>query len=640
MKKLLKRVRGLFSRGKLETEMAEEMRLHLERRVEENIASGMTPEEARYAALRKFGGVEQAKEVAREQRGFAWLEQAGQDVRFGLRGLAKAPGFAVVVILTLALGIGATTAIFTLLNALMLRALPVAEPGRLVQVQSLNGDESFSYVTFQRFRDQARTLAGIAILQRGFDKRGMIASGMGGTEAESVNAQAVSGSTFGVLGVPAALGRPLTVEDDAPGKAQPVAVLSHAYWQRRFGGDAGVLGKTVQIDGVLLTIVGVMREGFAGFHVGVPVDLWWPMELYPELEKNPNASGRLASEGWEWALLVGRLKPAVTREQAAAELQTIFFRQRSDHARRATKFTEKERADFLARTIELVPAGNGFAALRKRLMQPLAVLSWIVGLVLLIACANVAGLLLARGAARERELAVRAALGAGRGRIARQLITESLLLAVLGGGAGLVVAQWGTAFLKRYLLDHPHGMLDLSPDLRMLGFAGGMSVLTGVVFGLVPALRLSRGALHVSTKAAAGGRSRLNQALVVTQIALSVAILALAGLFVRSLQKLKAVDLGFRPEKVVRFVLEFGRGYDAQQRGDVHRRVLEAVEALPQVRSATVSGAGLFGGDGFGIRFGVEGYVPKPGEDLRALVVVAGPAFFETLGIPLRVGRG
>ncbi len=638
--KTFRKLLTVFRRKKIDADMTEEMRLHLEQRERENLANGMSPDEARYAAYRKFGGVEQAKERAREQRAGLWFEQVGQDVRHAARALRKNPGFATVVIVTLALGIGANTAIFSVVNALMLRALPVADPGRLVQFQSVNGDESFSYPTFQRLRSETRTMTGIAMLQRTPDKRAAIATGFGSRDAEPALTQAVSGSLFGVLGVSAALGRTLSAEDDGASQPSAVTVLSHAYWQRRYGGSPAVLGKAIEVDGVMLTIVGVMAEGFTGFRVGVQPDLWWPMELFPQFERNPEAKNRLTERTREWGLIIGRLGADLSRAQAAAELQTLFYRERSDIVARATDWTEAQRRNFLARTLELVPGGNGFTPLRENLVRPLTILGVIVGLVLLVACANVAGLLLARGATRQRELAVRAALGAGRGRIVQQLVTESLLLASLGGAAGFVVAQAGTALLGRYLLSL-NGALDLSPDGRMLGFAVAVSVLTGGLFGVVPALRLSRGALQVTAKAAvAGGRSRLNQALVVAQIALSVALLATAGLFVRSLQNLRTTDLGFRPENVVRFALEFGRDTSAQKRAEVHRRVMDAVAALPTVRSATVSGAGLFGGDGFVERFGVEGHIAEPGDDLRALVVVAGPRFFETLGIPLRVGRG
>ena len=363
------------------------------------------------------------------------------------------------------------------------------------------------------------------------------------------------------------------------------------------------------------------------------------MHAFPQVENDARSLERLRDEGWEWALILGRLAAGVTREQAGAELQTIFQRQRVTFAAERPKWTDKQRRDYLARTIELRPGGSGYTSLRQHLARPLSILAIIVGLVLLIACANLAGLLLARGAVRQRELAVRVALGAGRGRLVRQLLTESLLLAFVGGLGGVLLAHWGTAFLAGYLPQR-NATLDLRPDGIVLLFAFALSALAGVLFGLLPALRMGETALMAASKTLpTGTRSRLKPALVVAQIALSVALLAGAGLFVRSLQKLKSVDLGFRPENLVGFRLEFSRNHNARQRADVHKRLLDSLSALPEVRSATVTGAGLFSGDGFGIRVGPEGYTPQEDEDMRALVVVAGPRFFSTFSIPLRAGR-
>ena len=639
MKKLMSLLDALFRRRKLDAEMSEEMRLHVEQRTHENLAAGMSPDDARYAALRKFGGVEQAKEIARDGRGWRWLEQALQDLRYAARQLCRAPGFALVAVLTLALGIGATTAIFSLLNALLLRPLPVARPEQLVFLRVAGNDESFSYPAFERFRDQTQTLAAVAAVQHGADKRRMIATGFGATDVEPVRVQGVSGNYFGLLGVPAVLGRPLLPDDDRADAPQAVVVLSHAFWQRRFAGDTDVIGRRIQMDHAALTIVGVAPPGFNGFELGVAPDFWLPVAMLAQAEPESQSPQRLKDEGWSWSLVVGRLRDGVSRAEAQAEIQTIYQRQLMAFAEaRAARWTEKQRSNYVKQVIEVVPGGAGFSPLQRQFERPLSVVSVLVGCVLLIACANVAGLLLARGSARQREFAVRAALGAGRGRLARQLVTESLLLAVCGGAAGVALAFAGTCFLSR-TLPAATRLIGVDPDGRVLGFALGLSLLTGVLFGLAPALRLSRAAGGVTAKASTGGRSRLNQALVVAQIALSVLLLAGAGLFVRTLQKLKAADLGFAPERVVRFTLEFDRDYNAAARAAVHRRVLEALEALPAVRRATVSGAGVLSGDGFGMRLGIDGYTPQPDEQIRAVIVVAGPRFFETLGIPLRQGR-
>jgi hypothetical protein len=365
--KLLKKIKALFRRPQLDADMSEEMRLHLEQLTEENVAAGMASADARYAALRKFGGVEQAKERCREQRGGLWLEQTLRDARHAARQLRRSPGFTLVAVLTLGLGIGAATALFSLLNALLLRPLPVAAPARLVLVRSANGDESFSYPVYERFRDEAKTVTGLASSQRGADRRKLIATGFGATEAESIRTQAVSGNFFSVMGANAQLGRALLPDDDRAGAPQAAVVLSDAFWRRRFAGEADVLGKKVEIDGVGFTIVGVMPPGFFGFQLGVEPDAWWPTQMFPQMEINlAMKQERLKDEGWEWGLIVGRLRDGATREQAAAELQTLFYRQRVAFAdERAAKWTAKQRADYLARTIALPSLAAGFTPLRQ-----------------------------------------------------------------------------------------------------------------------------------------------------------------------------------------------------------------------------------------------------------------------------------
>jgi predicted permease len=635
---VFRRFASLFRKQNLNAEMSEELRHHVELRAQKNRGQGMSVDDARYAAQRSFGGAEQIKERCRDERGGRWLEYLKQDLRYGGRMLRKNPGFTTVAVLTLAFGIGANTALFTIVNGLMLRPLPVADPGRLVLLQSKGGDESFSYATYERFRTEVRGMEGLALSRRGTNRLEFTATGLGATESESVRAQMVTGNYFAVLGAQAAIGRVFTADEDRMDQPQGAVVLSHAYWQRRFGGDPAVIGRSVQLEKMPFTIVGVMPRDFPGFELGVNPDLWWPLPMFPQVESDPQSLGRLRDEGWEWALILGRLAKGVSREQAQRELQTMFYRQRVAFAAERAKWSDQQRREYLERSIELISGASGYTSLRRNLARPVAVLGVIVGLVLLIACANLAGLLLARGATRARELAVRAALGAGRGRLVRQLLTESLLLALIGGVGGMLLALWGTTILGGYLPQRGE-TINLAPDGRVLGFAFALSVLTGVLFGLVPAWRLGENALMTTSKSGASTRSWLNQALVIAQIALSVTLLAGAGLFVRSLQKLKSVELGFQPENLVGFSLDFSRTYNGRQRADVHKRVLETISALPDVRSATLSGAGLFSGDGFGIRVEPQGYTPQQDEVVRALVVVAGPRFFSTLGIPLRAGR-
>jgi predicted permease len=616
-----RRLLALVGRRRREAEMEEEMRLHLEHRTRQNIAAGMAPVAARREAVLQFGHVEGIKERCREQAGFPWLEQLAGDLRLAGRMLKKSPGFAAMTIAILGLGIGASTALFTMVNALMLRPLAVTEPGDLV-LPHVEGDPGFSYPVYRRLRDGAQSLSGLAASQNGTTRRAL--QGSGGV-SESIQTQAVSGNFFPVLGVSAQLGRALSPEDDRVGMTA-TAVLGDAFWRRHFGGDRAVLGRLIEVDGVRLTVVGVMPPGFAGFEVGLRPDLWWPMHSLTETDPpRRNGSTRLTDEGWDWLHMVGRLEPGVDREQARAELRIIY---------------ERQPGRSPVRPLDLDRAKTGYTQVRRQLSQPLLVLSAAVTVVLLVACINLAGLLLVRGAARGRELAVRAALGAGRGRLARQLFTESLLLALMGGGLGLLLARSGTRFLSRYLPPRASAF-DLQPDGRVLLFALAVSALTGVAFGLVPCLRGSRVDLATAMKDRGrhqrGRRWRLDHVLVVAQIAISMILLSGAGLFVRTLRNLHAVELGFHPESVVSFSLEFGRSYDAARRADVHRRLLQSLETLPGVRSATVAAGGLLSGEGLSTQLAVDG--DTPGRTVRAQFVVVGPRFFETLGIPLLRGE-
>jgi predicted permease len=525
-----------------------------------------------------------------------------QDIRFGVRMLMKNPGFTVVAVLTLALGIGANTAIFTLVNALLLKTLPgVKDPQQLVLV-TVNRWPNLSYPLYEHLRDNSQSFSGL-FASAGISKRTMRVVGSGTVEEVPVWNQAVSGNFFSVLGARAILGRTVTPDDDRSGAPQPVAVISYDFWERRFGRDPAVLGKTIALGDVPLTIVGVASREFLGFVVGSRPDLWWPVQMVPQVQAWEDA---LTDGGSQWLQIAGRLKPGVVEAQAQDELGVVFQQMLLTQAGK-WPVSETQRRKSLTR-IELQPAGTGFTWLHREFERMLFVLMATVGLLLLVTCTNLAGLLLARGAARQREFSVRAALGAGRLALIRQLVTESLLLALVGGVLGLLLAQWGVRLLASYLPEHGDAVqLQLTPDMKILAFTFLVSLGTGLLFGLLPAWRGSRVDVVTALKDQAGnvlGRPSgqfWNKALMVAQIALSCCLLIGAGLFVRTFQKLRAVDVGFDRENLMVFGLTLGKEYENNsRRGGLYQEVVQRVQNLPSVRSVSMSSIQSLGGGEIG----------------------------------------
>jgi putative ABC transport system permease protein len=644
---LAQRWMSLFRKRRLDQELDEELRSHLEMLIEENILKGMSSEEARYAARRSLGGVEQMKEVYREQRGLPVIETLVQDLRYGLRMLLKNRGFTAVAVLTLALGIGANTAIFSLINVVMLRMLPVREPERLAlfaEVDTRGTWESFSYPLYERFLAHQGSFTGICAATSEGRMRMTVSAPGGGSATEPARTEKVSGNFFSVLGVNAVLGRTLTPADDRPGDPQPVVVISHGFWQRRFGRETAVVGKNILLNDVTFTIVGVAPPGFFGFEVGSSPDVWLPLQMHPQVSTGPFKTA-LKEPGFGWLQLMGRLQPGASLEAARAEMDVVYQRRLAESAAaHGSKWSEEERRKHFARKVVLQSGATGWTELRKNFRQPLFLLMGAVGLVLLIACANVANLSLAQAASRQKELALRLAIGAGRGRLFRQLLTESFLLAGLGGTLGTFFALWGTELLLTYLPRRPDPvLLQVGPDGRVFAFTLGVSVLTGLLFGLAPALRNARLDLTAALKEQTGGTSasrlKINKILVITQVALSLFLLAGAGLFVRSLQKLKSIDTGFTRENLLQFGLDSGQGYDVTRLVLLYRRTLERLESLPGVRAASFTSIPLLTGSGWSDVFVPEGYAPQPNEKLNFHGMRVGPRFFETMGIPLLLGR-
>jgi predicted permease len=646
--KLRMRLRSLFQRPRVEAELAAELSFHLDQLVAENVAAGMNAQEARHAALRTFGGVAQIEEECREARGTRWFDELGQDLGYAMRTFRRSPTFTLVAALSLALGIGANTAIFSLINALLLRELPVRDPAGLVAVgdptrvgslsQGSVRTDLFSFPLYKQVRDRNRVFTDV--FASGRTGRLMnIGIEPSGSQNESARGRLVSGNYFSVLGVSPILGRFFTAEEDRAPGAAPYLVISHGWWQRRFAGDPRVIGRTITLNRHPFTIVGVAPPEFFGDIVGVSTDLWIPLSMQPQV--NP---GRMFLDRWDtsWLLLMGRLKPGVSLAQARAEMNVLVPRVIAEQA--SAQGEELSVPD--EPRVDVTPGAAGFSRLRQEFSQPLFTLMAIVALVLLVACANVANLLLERAMARQKEIALRLALGAGRARLIRQLLTESLLLAVLGGLLGLLFAFWaGKALLN---LVGATGAVDLLPDLPVLAFTAGVALVTALLFGLAPVLRATRvelaPTLKESTRSVAGDRSGarwpLRKFLVVAQFAMSLLLVLGAGLFVRTLQNLQQVDLGYPREGLLLMNVDpVAAGYKGARLETFPRALVERLQALPGVSAVSYSENGIFSGTESGTNIRIEGFKSPPEGDPNLAFDEVGAGYFRTVGIPLLSGR-
>jgi predicted permease len=653
---LAARLRGLFGERGADRDLDDEIEAHLRLLTERYVRQGMSEDEATRTARRQFGNATLLKEAHRDMRGIRFIDTLVQDVRYGLRALGKNPGFTFVAALTLALGIGANTAIFSVVNAVLLRALPVKDPQRLVFLSNpnrhgINSEETgdrrlFAYHEFEWLRDHNLVFSGMFAAHSATPTLPVAVEGSaqsGGTERVSVSL--VSGAYFSVLGVKAALGRTFTAEVDKISGADPVAVISYGYWKNRFALAPSVIGRKLRISQTTFDITGVAPPEFSGETVGRSPDVWVPLtmqtvELYSG--KGALAPPQNVKNKYMSLQVMARLRDGVTIEQAQASVNvTLRKLLRSE----AGHLAADERAGYLNQRIALVNGSRGASTLRTRFGEPLLILMGLVGLVLLIACANVANLLLARASTRGPEMAVRVALGAGRGRLIRQLLTESALLALLGGVFGLLLAQWADALLLQLVSSGSAPIpLDLHPDAHALGFTLGVSTLTGILFGLAPALRAARVDVHAALKGGARGsaggganRGRLvaGKILVVGQVALSLFSLIIGGLFARSFQKLTQIELGYDGAQI----LQFNLSPNPATANHLHKELLDRLRAIPGVRGASLSLSGLFNGVSLDMDVSVEGQQGSPGLRMMAICDYVGPGYFSTVGVPILAGR-
>ena len=726
-------------------ELDQDIREHIERETQDNIERGMTAEEARYAAMRKFGNVTRVKEETREVWSFVWLEQLLQDIRFGLRMLRKSPGFAAVAILTLALGIGANTAIFSLIDAVMLRSLPVENPSQLVLLKwsARNAPNIHGYMTSgdcptdmrpgavnpsgcsfsgPMFREIAQT--NIFSATAAFANSGRL-NLTGNGPATVINGQLVSGDFFRTMGLKAAIGRLIDTPDDTP-SGEPIAVLNYGYWQSAFGGSRDVIGRTIELNNVPFTIVGVAEQRFTGITPGSDYDVWLPLSDAQRITDPMRWQSRSADVSNWWLTIIGRLKPGTS----LAQVQTVvsgLFRNEMLHgsvplfqagdpmrpptarqgaaaggspqlrrqilgggapvpaggkismglparpqsegnkpaihgAQHGSPTADRQSAPEVSESprtlstvadnpqVTLLPAQSGLTGSRTQYSNPLYVLMLAVGIILLIACANVAGLMLARAAARQKEMAVRLALGAGRSRVARQLLTESVMLSMLGGTLGILFAYWGAHAITAFVSSNQARPLGFATgvDLRVLGFTVAVSLFTGILFGIAPTFRGTRVDLTPTLKEGQGSSGRAGHAggkwfsigngLVVAQVALAMVVLVGAGLLVRTLANLRSIDVGFDSHNILIFGVDPTLiGYKGPQLDAFYRDLQGRLSEVPGVSSASYSMGALLSGGLMVTAFHWPGTPPDQTSDADALGV--GPNFFETLRIPFLAGR-
>ena len=608
---LVDRVRALLRRDAVLDDIDAELRSHIEMEAEANREAGMTPAEARLSAMKSFGNVGSMKDLAYDVKGGGFIETLWQDVRFSARMLRKHPGFTAIAVVTLALGIGANTAIFSIVNAVLLRPFPYQAPDQLVIVGEYAAGGTVSYPNFADWRDD-RSLFQLASAVRPNENFNFSGAG----EPERLQGRLVSAGFLSLLGVSPLQGRDFLTEDDRPG-ATPTVILSYGFWVRRFGSDQNIIGKQITLNNQSFTVVGVTSQDF---QFGMPADVTVPIGLSAERFKARGSDPGIS--------VVARLRPDMSQQQTQSALNVIYARLEQQYPNTNT-----------SRRAVLTPLHEYFVGDVRR---PLLILLGAVGLVLLIACANVANLLLVRASTRRREISVRVALGANRWRIIRQLLTESLMLAMFGASLGILLAHWGTSFITNQLPEGVPRLAEANVDLRVLGFTVLASLITGLLFGLAPALEASRlnltEALKEGDRGSSGNRQRLRSVLVVCEVALTLTLLVGAGLLIQSFRRVLQVDPGFNAQNVLTMQVSVNNP-DGHQVATFFEQLQENVRRLPGAKSVGVSN-GLPLGVANHPTFFIEGRPqPENGREPGAIRYTVSPGYFETMGIELRKGR-
>jgi predicted permease len=652
LRRLWSQLGGMRRAGQTD-EFAAELESHLQMHTEDNLRSGMSPEEARRQALIRLGGREQAQQAMREQTTLPALESLLHDVRYALRQLRRAPGFTMVALLTLALGIGATTGIFTLVDAVLLKSLPVPRPEQLLLVRQSDRTAEKSRFAYPFFQHVGKLLPDTAVIGAMAWPDDFYMSA-GTLQPELALGQLVSGNYFQVFETWPVLGRLLTPGDDAKLSGSAVAVISYGYWQRRFAGDRGVIGRKITVNSVPFSIVGVAARGFFGARAGREPDFWMPLTMQSDVHYHDHYSDISAdpSKPWipqdriSWLQLIVRIKDPA----ALAQLTTVMNQQyRNDLLQAAQGVTDPDLLHwFQTITLALEPGQQGFANLRREFAQPLLLLMGMAAMVLLIACANIANLLLARAATRERGFAVQLSMGASRSRLIRQMLTESLLLSCFGGMLGIAVAYWCTSVLPRWASTETTPIpLNLTPDARILIFSVMVTMTTGLLFGLAPAITSAHvdpaSVLRGSAQSISGRPPRwsLRKCLVAAQVALSLVLLVGAGMFLRTLGNYSRLNPGFDRDHLLSVHLDTHLvNYKTSDFPMLYQRLTSQMEAIPGVRGASVTTCSIVSGclDATGVRIADDNHHQGSREAMAQVNNVAAN-YFETVGIRLLVGR-